>query len=232
MSVRDENGGRLVHCGAPTALLRRGHTTLFGWILTWAPQAELDKGARRTLQTLRERGALPYADRTARMHRTTEHMITEHQRPTDLRAAESRVDAHRPPGPRNAASKPAPTRPRAADEPSARRRPGPPMPAEVSARLDAVLAAESARRQAREAGTRAASRVVPWGVVDRKAKPDLVTARDAQPVAKLGGIALVAAVSAAAVGRPGTRCAVAGSGRAQRHRAAAGTERRAGRAGA
>lgn len=51
--------GRLVRYGAPTARLRRGHSTLFGWILTWAPQAELDHGSRRTLQILRERGALP-----------------------------------------------------------------------------------------------------------------------------------------------------------------------------
>ena len=55
-------GAALTKYTAPTALLRRGHSTLFGWILAWAPQAELDKGSQRTLQTLRERGALPYPD--------------------------------------------------------------------------------------------------------------------------------------------------------------------------
>ncbi len=54
--------GTVQRYGAQTALLRRAHSTLFRWILTWAPQAELDKGSRRTLQTLRERGALPYPD--------------------------------------------------------------------------------------------------------------------------------------------------------------------------
>lgn len=54
--------GTLARHGAPTALLRRGHATLFGWILTWAPQAELDKGSQRTLQILRDRGTLPSSD--------------------------------------------------------------------------------------------------------------------------------------------------------------------------
>ena len=54
--------GTLTRYGAPTALLRRGHSTLFRWILAQAPQAELDKGSQRTLQTLRERGTLPYPD--------------------------------------------------------------------------------------------------------------------------------------------------------------------------
>lgn len=40
----------------PTALLRRGHSTLFTWILTWAPAAELDRRARRTLGQLQVRG--------------------------------------------------------------------------------------------------------------------------------------------------------------------------------
>ncbi len=61
LTVRGADGN-LTRYGAPTALLRRAHSTLFDWILTWAPQAELDKGSRRTLQTLRERGALPYPD--------------------------------------------------------------------------------------------------------------------------------------------------------------------------
>jgi hypothetical protein len=41
---------------APVALLRGGSSTLFGWILAHAPQAELDRGARRTLDRLRAQG--------------------------------------------------------------------------------------------------------------------------------------------------------------------------------
>jgi len=44
---------------APTALLRGGTSTLFGWILAHAPQAELDRGSRRTLDQLRVKGLLP-----------------------------------------------------------------------------------------------------------------------------------------------------------------------------
>jgi hypothetical protein len=40
----------------PTALLRTGHSTLFGWLLRHAPQAELDKGSQKTLEELRIRG--------------------------------------------------------------------------------------------------------------------------------------------------------------------------------
>ncbi len=40
----------------PAALLRRGHATLFAWILAEAPQAELDAGSARTLAELRRRG--------------------------------------------------------------------------------------------------------------------------------------------------------------------------------
>ena len=40
----------------PTALLRTGHSTLFGWLLSYAPQAELDKGSTKTLEQLRIRG--------------------------------------------------------------------------------------------------------------------------------------------------------------------------------
>jgi hypothetical protein len=61
LTVRGEDG-RLARYAAPTALLRHGHSTLFGWILAEAPQAELDKGSRRTLQILRDRGALPCPD--------------------------------------------------------------------------------------------------------------------------------------------------------------------------
>jgi hypothetical protein len=42
----------------PTALLKTGHSTLFGWLLSQAPQAELDKGSRTTLEQLRIRGLL------------------------------------------------------------------------------------------------------------------------------------------------------------------------------
>jgi hypothetical protein len=41
---------------APAALLRTGHSTLFTWVLTHAPQAELDRGSTRTLEQLRIRG--------------------------------------------------------------------------------------------------------------------------------------------------------------------------------
>ena len=42
----------------PTALLKTGHSTFFGWLLSQAPQAELDKGSRKTLEQLRIRGLL------------------------------------------------------------------------------------------------------------------------------------------------------------------------------
>ncbi len=41
---------------APVALLRQGHATLFGWILAYAPQAELDRGSAKTLVALQSRG--------------------------------------------------------------------------------------------------------------------------------------------------------------------------------
>jgi hypothetical protein len=44
---------------APTALLKTGHSTFFSWLLSQAPQAELDKGSRKTLEQLRIRGLLP-----------------------------------------------------------------------------------------------------------------------------------------------------------------------------
>lgn len=40
----------------PAGLLKKGHTALFGWLLEWAPGAELDKGSRRTLEELQARG--------------------------------------------------------------------------------------------------------------------------------------------------------------------------------
>lgn len=42
----------------PAALLRKGHSTLFDWVLTWAPRAELDKGSRKTIDQLRTRGLI------------------------------------------------------------------------------------------------------------------------------------------------------------------------------
>jgi hypothetical protein len=41
---------------AAVALLRGGHSTLFRWILSRAPQAELDKGSQKTVARLRDRG--------------------------------------------------------------------------------------------------------------------------------------------------------------------------------
>jgi hypothetical protein len=41
---------------APVALLRGGSSTLFRWILEHAPQAELDRRSRRTLDQLRGQG--------------------------------------------------------------------------------------------------------------------------------------------------------------------------------
>jgi hypothetical protein len=43
---------------APVALLRGGSSTLFAWILAHAPQAELDRGARHTLDRLRAQGLI------------------------------------------------------------------------------------------------------------------------------------------------------------------------------
>lgn len=55
--VRD-TAGRERSYVAPVALLKSGHSTLFGWILARAPQAELDRGSARTLDQLRVRGLL------------------------------------------------------------------------------------------------------------------------------------------------------------------------------
>lgn len=40
----------------PCTLLHGGHSTLFSWLLVYAPRAELDRGAQRTLKQLRQRG--------------------------------------------------------------------------------------------------------------------------------------------------------------------------------
>ena len=55
LTVRDDDGRTRTHV-APVALLRSGHPTLFQWILTRAPGAELDRGSRRTLDQLRVKG--------------------------------------------------------------------------------------------------------------------------------------------------------------------------------
>ncbi|HKX15210.1 MAG TPA: hypothetical protein VJN19_08460 [Propionibacteriaceae bacterium] len=44
---------------APVALLRGGHSAFFTWILTRAPQAELDKASLKTVARLRHRGLIP-----------------------------------------------------------------------------------------------------------------------------------------------------------------------------
>jgi hypothetical protein len=50
--------GGTARYAVPTALLKTGHSTLFGWLLSQAPQAELDKRSRKTLEQLRIRGLL------------------------------------------------------------------------------------------------------------------------------------------------------------------------------
>jgi hypothetical protein len=57
LTVRGPDGqtSRVV---APVALLRGGHSALFTWILTRAPQATLDKGALKTLARLKTRGLI------------------------------------------------------------------------------------------------------------------------------------------------------------------------------
>jgi hypothetical protein len=47
---------RIYH--VPTALMRKGHSTFFEWLLTYSPDAELDKGSRRTIDQLRTRGLI------------------------------------------------------------------------------------------------------------------------------------------------------------------------------
>jgi hypothetical protein len=42
----------------PTALLRKGHSTFFDWLLTYSPDVELDKGSRKTIDQLRTRGLI------------------------------------------------------------------------------------------------------------------------------------------------------------------------------
>ncbi len=42
----------------PAALVRKGHSTFFDWLLTYSPDAELDKGSLRTIDQLRTRGLI------------------------------------------------------------------------------------------------------------------------------------------------------------------------------
>lgn len=51
-----ERDGALSWVTVPTALLQRGPSTLFGWILSQAPDADLDSRSRRTLELLQTRG--------------------------------------------------------------------------------------------------------------------------------------------------------------------------------
>jgi hypothetical protein len=53
-----EDDGRTRRHQVPAALLDGGHSTLFNWLLTEAPQAELDRGSTKTLEQLRVRGLI------------------------------------------------------------------------------------------------------------------------------------------------------------------------------
>ena len=57
LTVRGPDG-RTTRVTAPVALLRGGHSALFTWILTRAPQATLDKGALKTVARLKTRGLI------------------------------------------------------------------------------------------------------------------------------------------------------------------------------
>jgi hypothetical protein len=50
--------GRTTRVVAPVALLRGGHAALFTWILSRAPQAQLDKRSRKTAELLKTRGLI------------------------------------------------------------------------------------------------------------------------------------------------------------------------------
>jgi hypothetical protein len=58
LTVRGPDG-RTSRVTAPVALLRGGHSALFTWILTRAPQATLDNGALKTVARLKTRGLIP-----------------------------------------------------------------------------------------------------------------------------------------------------------------------------
>ena len=56
LTVRTQTGSQ--RYSVPTALFRGGHSTLFGWLMFHAPQAELDRGSAKTLEQLRTRGLI------------------------------------------------------------------------------------------------------------------------------------------------------------------------------
>jgi hypothetical protein len=58
LTVRGPDGG-ISRVVAPVALLRGGHSALFTWILTRAPQATFDKGSLKTVAQLKTRGLIP-----------------------------------------------------------------------------------------------------------------------------------------------------------------------------
>jgi hypothetical protein len=58
LTVRGQDG-ETTRVVAPVALLRGGHSALFTWILGQAPQAQLDKGSRKTAERLKTRGLIP-----------------------------------------------------------------------------------------------------------------------------------------------------------------------------
>jgi hypothetical protein len=58
LTVRGADGGT-TRVLAPVALLRGGHSALFTWILTRAPQATLDQGSKKTVARLKTRGLIP-----------------------------------------------------------------------------------------------------------------------------------------------------------------------------
>lgn len=58
LTVRGPDG-RTTRVVAPVALLRGGHSALFTWILTRAPQATLDKGSQKTVARLKTGGLIP-----------------------------------------------------------------------------------------------------------------------------------------------------------------------------
>ncbi len=86
LTVRQADG-RVRRRVAPTALLRRGHSTLFAWILTWAPGAELDRGSQRTLADLQDRGLVP-----TRPDRQQSTAVGTDERPASLLEARRHPD--------------------------------------------------------------------------------------------------------------------------------------------
>jgi hypothetical protein len=56
--LRVGDAGQLRSVTVPTALLRGGAAALLGWILIWAPQAQLDRGAQATVARLRHAGLI------------------------------------------------------------------------------------------------------------------------------------------------------------------------------